>query len=204
MSIVTFFDNVLNNDVIAVENYLRGHRRGKRAKNLSIVYAAAIGNSEIVRILLDHGIPANTCDVFTTFQRTWESRKLKKFQALMEFTMKQFTRGWAPVVTPACVAAFYGHKNVLSVLCKHDFLTMSFDPYLNVKLRYIGEGDPPSWNATTCALFGQQWDIASLLINYGVKTTDMEELYPLFLELRTKIPKDVINIVFSFLKKILL
>ena len=201
MSLVTLFDNVLNNDLVAVQDCLSRLAGGKRAKNLSIVYAAAMGNSDMVKALLDHGVPANTFDVFTTFKRAWESTKLKKFQALMEFTMKPFTRGWAPILTPACVAAFYGHKKVLSVLCKHDFSTMSFNPYLSVNVAFLGEGHPPSWNAATCALFGQQWEIASALVDRGVQTTDMEEQYPLFLEFRTsvKIPKDAIDIVFSFL-----
>jgi len=201
MPLITLFDHVLNNDTTAVNKYLSSHPNGKRAQNLSIVYAAAIGNAEMVASMLEHGIPVNTIDVFNNYQRTWEPRKLKKLQAVMEASMKQFTRGWSPILTPACVAAFYGHKNVLLVLCKHDFECMSFNPYLAVNSVYIGEGTPPSWNAATCALFGQKWDIASTLVGKGVVTTDMEEQYPLFLQFRTKvkIPKDVIDIVFSFL-----
>jgi hypothetical protein len=201
MSLKTFFDNVIDNNVDAVQSYLYQNPGNKGAKQLSIVYAAAIGNSEMVKALLDHGINVNSMDVLTRFQRTWESSRLKRFQRLMEYTMSPFTRGWSPVLTPACVAAFYGHKNVLSVLCKHDFGCMSFNPYLSINSAFIGEGPPPSWNAATCALFGKKWDIASSLVDRGVKTTDMEEQYPLFLEFRTgvKIPKDAIDIVFSFL-----
>lgn len=201
MSLITLFDNVLNNDTTAVNNYLARHPGGKRAKRLAIVYAAAVGNAEMVEAMLEHGICINTFDVLNNFQRAWESKKLKKFQEAMENSMKKFTRGWSPILTPACVAAFYGHKDVLTVLCKHDFACMSFNPYLAVNSVFIGEGDPPSWNAATCALFGQHWDIASTLVDRGVVTTNMEEQYPLFLEFRTKvkIPKDAINVVFSFL-----
>lgn len=200
MSLITLFDHILNNDTVGVKDYLALNPGGKRAKQTAIVYAAAIGNAEMVEAMLDHGICINTFDVLNHFQRVWEPRKLKKLQVLIENDMKQFTRGWSPVLTPACVAAFYGHKNVLAVLCKHDFGCMSFDPYLTPTL-FTGEGNPPSWNATTCALFGQQWDIANALVDRGVVTTDMDELYPSFLEFRTKvhIPKDAINEVFSFL-----
>ena len=201
MSLITFFDSVVNNDTTAVIKYLARSSGNKRAKQLAIVYAAAIGNTEMVKAMLEDGMNANTWDVFTDFKRAWEPMKLKKIQAIIWNDMKPFTRGWAPVLTPACVAAFYGHKNVLEILCKHDFTTMSFNPYFVVNSTFIGEGNPPEWNAATCALFGQQWDIASALIDRGVMTTDMEEQHPLFLEFRTKvkIPKDVINIIFSFL-----
>jgi len=201
MSLITLFDHVLDNDTAAVNHYLTMHPGGKRAKRLAIVYAAAMGNAEMVAVTLKHGICINTYDVFNNFRRSWEPRKLKKLQALIENDMKQFTRGWSPVITPACVAAFYGHKNVLSVLCKHDFRCMSFNPYLIASSTFIGDGTLPSWNAVTCALFGQQWDIATALVDRGVVPTNMEEQYPLFLEFRTKvkIPKDAINIVFSFL-----
>ena len=199
MSLITLFDHVLNNDTVAVKDYLSNHKTSTPAKQTSIVYAAAIGNAEMVEAMLEHGIPANTFDILNNFQRTWEPRKLKKLQSLMENKMKRFTRGWAPMLTPACAAAFYGHKNVLAVLCKHDFGSMSCNPYLAASYTFIGEGDPPSWNAATCALFGQQWDIASALVERGVVTTDMEEQYPLFFEWRTKIPKDAINIIFSYL-----
>ena len=202
MPLSTLFDHVLNNNTTAVKDFLSKYTSDKRAKRLAIVYAAAMGNAEMVEAMLQHGIPINTFDVLNNFQRAWEPNKLKKFQVIMENSMKPFTRGWSPILTPACVAAFYGHKDVLSVLCKYDFTSMSFNPYLVVNYDFIGEGDPPSWNAATCALFGQHWDIASALVSRGVVTTDMEEQYPLFLEFRTKvkIPKDAINIVFSFLK----
>jgi len=172
MSLNTLFDHVLDNDTVAVDNYLTMHPGGKRAKRLAIVYAAAMGNAEIVAVTLKHGICINTYDVFNNFRRHWEPIKLKKLQALIENDMKQFTRGWSPAITPACVAAFYGHKNVLSVLCKHDFRCMSFNPYLTRTL-FTGEGKPPSWNAVTCALFGQQWDIATALVDRGVVTTNI-------------------------------
>tara|TARA_B110000908_G_scaffold120333_1_gene141029 strand:+ start:188 stop:802 length:615 start_codon:yes stop_codon:yes gene_type:complete len=204
MALITLFEHVITNNTSKVIEYLTTHRtnkRRKRARDLSIVYAAALGNAEMVKSMLEHGIPANTFDVFNNFQRTWEPRKLKKLQYLMEANMQKFTRGWAPILTPACVAAFYGHKNVLKILCEHDFTCMSFNPYSVAVSTFIGEGNPPEWNATTCALFGQHWDIASALVERGVITTDMEEQYPLFLEFRTKIkiPRDVITVVFSFL-----
>ena len=201
MSLITLFDNVLNNDVAAVTDYLAVHVGGKRVINLSIVYAAALGNAVMVKVMLDHGIPSNTFDVLNNFQRDWEPRKLKRLQYLIDNDMKRFTRGWAPILTPACVAAFYGHKNVIKVLYKHDLGCMTFDPYSAAMSTFIGGGNPPEWNAATCALFGNRWDIASALVDMGVVPTDMEEQYPLFLEFRTtvKIPKDAIDIVFSFL-----
>lgn len=201
MSLITFFDHVVNNDTTAVIKYLARRSGNKRVKRLAIVYAAALGNAEMVRVMLEHGMNANTWDVITDFKRAWEPMKLKKIQAAMRKDMKPFTRGWTPVLTPACAAAFYGHKNVLEILCKHDFTTMSFNPFSFMSSTFIGKGHPPEWNAATCALFGQQWDIASALVDRGVITTDMEEQYPLFLEFRTniKIPKDAINIIFSFL-----
>ena len=84
MSLITLFDHVLNNDTDAVNNYLTIHPGGKRAKRLAIVYAAAMGNAEMVEAMLKHGICINTFDVLNNFQRAWESKKLKKFQATME------------------------------------------------------------------------------------------------------------------------
>jgi len=201
MPLINLFDHVLNNDQLFVKDYLAANRGAKRAKNLSIIYAAAMGNADMVQSMLNHGIPINTFDVLNNFKRTWEPRKLKKFQQAIERDMKPFTRGWAPMLTAACVAAFYGHKNVLKVLCKHDFECMSFNPYLTAASVFIGNGEPPSWNAATCALFGQKWSVASALVDRGVIMTNMEEQYPLFLEFRTrvKIPRDVIRIVFSYL-----
>ena len=201
MPLINLFNHVLDNDQLAVKDYLAANRGGVRAKNLSIVYAAALGHADMVQSMLDRGIPINTFDVFNNFQRTWEPLKLKKFQQTIERDMKPFTRGWSPMLTAACVAAFYGHTNVLKVLYKHDFECMSFNPYLTVTSVFIGNGEPPSWNAATCALFGQKWSIASALVDRGVVTTDMEEQYPLFLEFRTKvkIPRDAISIVFSYL-----
>lgn len=199
MPLIDLFDHILKNDIVVVKEQLV--RNKGRAKRLAIVYAAAIGHAEMVQSMLDHGIPVNTVDVLNNFQRPWESRKLKKFQAAIERDMKPFTREWSPMLSAACVAAFYGHTHVLKVLYNHDFECMSFNPYLNATEVFIGNSDPPSWNAATCALFGQQWSIASALVAKGVVTTDMEEQYPLFLEFRTKvqIPRDVINIVFSYL-----
>jgi len=199
MSHIILFDHVLNNDTVAVKDYLSKHCSHERAQRVSIVYAAAIGNADMVEAMLEHGMNVNTFDVLNKFRRNWEPRKLKKLQALIENDMKPFTRGWAPILTPACVAAFYGHKNVLAVLCKHNFGSMSFNPYMIVSSTFIGDGNPPCWNAATCALFGRQWDIANVLVCRGVVMTDMEEQYPFFLEFRTKIPKDAVNIVFSFL-----
>tara|TARA_B100000780_G_scaffold252581_1_gene199777 strand:+ start:58 stop:666 length:609 start_codon:yes stop_codon:yes gene_type:complete len=201
MPLINLFNHVLDNDQLAVKDYLAANRGGARAKSLSIVYAAALGHADMVQSMLDRGIPINTFDVFNNFQRTWEPLKLKKFQQIIERDMKPFTRGWSPMLTAACVAAFYGHTNVLKVLYKHDFECMSFNPYLTVTSVFIGNGEPPSWNAATCALFGQKWSIASALVDRGVVTTDMKEQYPLFLEFRikVKIPRDVIRIVFSYL-----
>ena len=199
MPLITLFDHILNNDQQAVRDYLATNRCGKRAKQLSIVYAAAMDNAEMVQFILDHGIPINTFDVLNNFQRTWEPYKLKKLQKKIERDMNQFTRGWSPVLTSACVAAFYGYKDVLKVLYKHDFHCMSFNPYLSTTVIIGGNDFPPSWNAVTCALFGKKWSIVSYLDVKGVVMTDMEEQYPLFLEFCTKIPRDVIHIIFSYL-----
>lgn len=200
MTLATFFDHVVHNDNAAAMDYLASHKGKTRIKQLAMVYAAALGNYELVKHMLARGMNANIYDVLTDFTRTWEPRKLKQIQAAISNDMRRFTRGWATVLTPACAAAFYGHKRVLSLLCEHDFSTMSFNPYSAMTSAFIGNGTPPEWNATTCGLFGQQWDIASTLVDMGVKTTDMHEQYPAFLQFRTKthLPKDVINIVFSF------
>jgi len=200
MSLLNFFNCVLNNDIDAVKSYLEYGGR-KRVKNLAIIYAAAFGNAEMVAVLLQAGVPVNTFDVLTIFQRKWESSKLKKLQASMESDMKEYTRGWAPILTAACVAAFYGHENVLDVISAHDISAISFNPYLQPTTLFLGDSEPPSWNAVTCALMGNQWSIASKFVDMGFVTTDMEEQYPLFLEFRTKvkIPTDVINVVFSYL-----
>jgi hypothetical protein len=50
MSLITLFDHVLDNDTAAVDNYLTMHPGGKRAKRLAIVYAAAMGNAEMVAV----------------------------------------------------------------------------------------------------------------------------------------------------------
>ena len=202
MPLINLFDYILNNNNMAVRYYLAANRGGKKAQRLSIVYAAAMGNADMIKYMLYHGIPINTYDVLDIYQRTWESKKMKKKQQAIEHDMMQFTHGWSPVLTPACVAAFYGYKDVLKVLCDHDFQCMSFNPYLNSNSLFIGKGVPPSWNAVTCALFGQKWSITSALVVRGAVMTDMIYIlkhYPLFLEFRNKIPKDVIDIIFSYL-----
>ena len=202
MSLILLFNHVLNDDVTAVKNFLDNHSSKKRAKSLCIVYAAALGQAEMVKVMIESGISINTTDVFTTFKRRWESTKLKKLQSIIEADMKQFTRGWAPILTPACVAAFYGHKKVLGVIFHTgDWkYTLNYNPY-QLARDYIGPSKIPCWNAVTCALFGRQWEIANVFVELGLVTTDMEEQYPRFLEFRTvvRIPEDVIDIVFSFL-----
>ena len=69
MPLITLFDHVLNNDTTAVNKYLSSHPNGKRAQNLSIVYAAAIGNAEMVASMLEHGIPVNTIDGPSNYKR---------------------------------------------------------------------------------------------------------------------------------------
>jgi len=78
MSLITFFDCVVNNDTTAVIKFLARRNGNKRAKQLAIVYAAAMGNAEMVKAMLEHGMNANTWDVFTDFKRAWEPMKLKK------------------------------------------------------------------------------------------------------------------------------
>tara|TARA_B100000780_G_C21078137_1_gene434111 strand:+ start:257 stop:868 length:612 start_codon:yes stop_codon:yes gene_type:complete len=203
MSLILLFDHVLNNNITAVKNFLDNHSSKKKAKSLCIVYAAALGQAEMVKVMIESGISINTSDVFTKFKRRWESSKLKKLQATIGADMKQFTRGWAPILTPSCVAAFYGHKRVLGVIFQTgDWkYTLNYNPYQLAGRDYIGPSKIPCWNAVTCALFGRQWEIANVFVELGLVTTDMEEQYPRFLEFRTvvRIPEDVINIVFSFL-----
>lgn len=197
----TFFENILDNNTVAIQCFLDKSARRKRVVSLGIVYAAALDNAEMVEIMLAADIDVNTVDILTSFKRTWESTQLKELQMKIERDVNQYTRKWAPMVTPACIAAFYGYKDVLAVICKHDPSAFVYDPYTKASYTYLGNGKPPTWNALTCALFGQQWDIATALVYMGLLPTSMVEQYPRFLEFRTKvrIPKDVINVVFSFL-----
>lgn len=204
MKLIQLFNAVLARDTAAVVDFLQHYHGKNGARNLALVYAAATGQAEMVDQMLQFGLPLTTWDVLTSFQRRWESRQLKKLQREMECHLQLFTRGWAPILTPACAAAFYGHQNVLEVLLKYPNgeAAMACNPYkASGECCLASDKDYPCWNAVTCALFGRQWDIADALVSRGLVTTDMPEQYPRFLQFRNKVhlPEDVIRVVFSFL-----
>ncbi len=201
MALISLFDSVMKNDIDGVFSFLRNYSGNKNVINCSLIYATALGNTEMVKVMLEFGIPTNSWDALINMRRKWEPRELKKLQQKINKDMSPFTRGWVTILTPACVAAFYGKTEILDLLVKYskDNSALRLDPYKMMKSNYIGPGTPPSWNVTTCALFGKQWKIANDSLESGVITTDMVEQYPRFLEFRTNIPLDAINIVFSFL-----
>jgi hypothetical protein len=205
MKLLQLFEAVLTRDTGAVVDFLQHYHGKTGARNLALVYAAATGQAEMVDQMLQLGLPLTTFDVLTSFRRRWESRQLKKLQRVMEYQLRSFTRGWSPVLTPACAAAFYGHQNVLDVLLKYPNgkAALAYNPYQAPGEHYLGKGTCPCWNAVTCALFGRQWDIADTLVSLGLVTTDMPEQYPRFLQFRYKVrlPDDVIKVVFSFLQE---
>ena len=194
------FEHVIRNDIKQVKVELSHSSLKKHVKALCIVYAAALGHVEMVDMLLKKGIPFNTFDVLSDFTRTWESRLLKKLQKKIETDMKLYTRGWSPILTPACVAAFYGHIGVIEVLITHmkDLSEMQFDPYSQSARVYLWD-NMPSMNALTCAFFGQKWHIVRMLLTLGVVPTGMTEQYPHFVQFGTQIPDEIIVIIFSYL-----
>lgn len=201
MTLISLFNYVIQNDIDGVRRFLCNYSGKKKAKNCCLIYASALGNIEMVKVMLEFGIPTNSVDTLIDMKRTWEPRELKKLQQKINQDMRPFTRGWVTILNPACVASFYGHSSVLELLVKYSLgnSVLKLDPYKMMNRNFIGVGIPPSWNATTCALFGKQWKIANDTLRRGVITTDMIEQYPMYLEFRTRIPLDIINVVFSFL-----
>lgn len=106
--------------------------------------------------------------------------------------MSSYTKGWVPHLSAACVAAFYGHKNVLKLLFDNG-ADMEFDPYSCSGVR-------PHWNPLTCALIGRQIEVAKILLRMNIKMTDIQGQVPTLLHiLLWKIPRVLVDHSLSYL-----
>jgi len=169
---------VIEHDVRGVNSAISSPFVNQSIIKTAIVLASYVDAAEIVKTLLEASVPPNCWDIPLSCQRKWETEDTKLHHAKIDSDMSPFSGGWTPRVNAACLAAFYGHTEVLDVLIKAS-VDLNYDPYLYTFLG-IREVDlpsntsKPSWNALTCALFGKQWKIANMLVDEGWKPTSMK------------------------------
>lgn len=167
---------VIEHDVSGVNSAISSPFIGREVKNTAIILAAYVNNAEIVKTLLKAGVPPNSCDIPISYQRKWETKDIKLHHAKIDSDMSPFSLGWTPRVNAACLAAFYGHIEVLHVLMNAK-VDLNCDPYLHTfngtRCVEVSSKVKPAWNALTCALFGKQWKIANMLVDEGWKPTSM-------------------------------
>jgi len=170
---------VIEHDINGVKSAISSPFIHQNVKNIAIILAAYVNDVEIVKLLLDNAISPTIWDLPLNYQRKWESKDIKLHHAKIDSDLSPFSGGWTPRMTPACLAAFYGHIEVLRVLINAR-VDLNHDPYL---YNYTGMRDVnrtvsssaiPSWNALTCALFGKQWKIANMLVDEGLRPTSMK------------------------------
>ena len=154
---------VIEHDVSGVNSAISSPFIGREVKNTAI-------------ILLLRGVPPNSCDIPISYQRKWETKDIKLHHAKIDSDMSPFSLGWTPRVNAACLAAFYGHIEVLHVLMNAK-VDLNCDPYLHTfngtRCVEVSSKVKPAWNALTCARFGKQWKIANMLVDEGWKPTSM-------------------------------
>lgn len=166
---------VIEHDVRGVNRAISSPFVNQSIKKTAIVLASYVNDAEIVKSLLMASVPPNCWDIPLNCQRKWETEDTKLHHAQIDSDMSPFSGGWAPRASAACLAAFYGHTEVLNVLIKAT-VDLNYDPYLHNFLgtREVEKPSRPSWNALTCALFGKQWKIANMLVDEGLKPTSMK------------------------------
>lgn len=185
-------DAVYTDDYARVEKALCHYRGNRVIRDISIVTAATRGNYEIVKLLLQRNVPVETNTILIAFQRKWETRQIKKMHRKIIRETSNFTEGWCPKLSAACAAALYGHKKVLKLLFDNG-ADMQFNPYAS-------ENRGPAWNPLTCALIGEQTEIAKILLGMDVKMTDMKGQVPTLLHiLLWQIPRVLVDHSLSYL-----
>ena len=128
--------------------------------------------------------------------------------AKIDRDMSQFTRGWAPALTPACLAAFYDHSDVLGCLVTGGG-DAEYDPYINIGEDF--DNFRPSWNPVLCAIYGKNIDLSDMLMDMGFdvpsaarsdywyeKMKNRRALSMANVLLYNKVPEDVLRVVQTF------
>ena len=173
---------VYEHDVQGVESAISLPFIKQAIRNKAIILASYINDAEIVQTLLANGVPPNCWDIPLDCRRKWETNNIKIYHTKIDRDMSPFSEGWSPRMTAACLAAFYGHEEVLCVLIDAQ-VDLNFDPYSRTCLGIQNSTGKvlqntskvrPAWNALTCALFGKQWKIANLLVDEGWEPTSMK------------------------------
>ena len=168
---------VIEHDVSGVNSAISSPFISQEVKKTAIVLASYVNDAKIVKTLIEAKVPPNCWDLPLSCQRKWETEDTKLHHAKIDSDMSLFSGGWTPRVSAACLAAFYGHTEVLNVLIEAS-VDLNYDPYLYTflgsrEVEYPTSRVKPSWNALTCALFGKQWNIANMLVDEGWKPTSM-------------------------------
>lgn len=185
-------DAVYHGDYSRVETAMAQYGGNPLVRDCSIITAAALGHYDIVSLLLERNVPPDSNTIIIAFRRKWETRTIKVLHNKIMHDMSSFTKGWVPHLSPACVAAFYGHKNVLKLLFDNG-ADMEFDPYSS-------PGVGPHWNPLTCALIGQQIGIAKILLRMNIQMTDIQGQVPTLLHiLLWQIPRVLVDHALSYL-----
>lgn len=209
---VSVVNTVVGGDISAVKRlHVRSGGFKKRVGTESIMMATALGNVEMVQCMLDNGVDPNCVKIF--WHDSWfpnSSGKTKKIISDIERYFIPYSKGWSPALTPACLAAFYGHVDILYVL-ERAGSDLSFNPFSVLGLDY---GVNPSWNPVLCALYGKKYDLADMLMNMGYvapKENTNDAIYVRFKDCRglsmanillhNKIPKVCFDLCKSFILK---
>ncbi len=187
-------DAVYNGDYNLTEMAMDHYRGNQLIRDSSIVTAAALGNYDIVKLLLEKNVPVETNTMLIAFQRKWETRQIKKMHRQIMHETSAFTQGWCPKLSAACAAAFYGHKKVLKLLLENG-ADIEFNPYASERME-----TPPAWNPLTCAVIGKQTEIAKILLRMGGTMTDMKGQVPTLMQiLLWEIPSVLVDHSLSYL-----
>ena len=167
---------VIEHDVSGVNSAISSPFISQEVKKTAIVLASYVNDAKIVKTLIEAKVPPNCWDLPLSCQRKWETEDTKLHHAKIDSDMSLFSGGWTPRVNAACLAAFYGHIEVLHVLMNAK-VDLNCDPYLHTfngtRCVEVSSKVKPAWNALTCALFGKQWKIANMLVDEGWKPTSM-------------------------------
>jgi len=187
-------DAVYQGDYNRVESAVTYYRGNMAIRDISIITAAALGNYNIVQLLLQRNVPVETNTMLIAFQRKWETEQIKKLHRQIMHETSGFTEGWCPKLSAACAAALYGHKKVLKLLFDNG-ADMQFNPYASERMEA-----PPAWNPLTCALIGQKIEIAKILLRMGVRMTQMKGQVPTLMHiLLWQIPRVLVDKSLSYL-----
>lgn len=133
----------------------------------SIMVASALGHSNIVKRLLHFNVEPNSVKVFWQNSHLyWGKNKLiARILKKIELDMMPFTSGWSPTVSPACLAAYYGHIDVLAVL-NDGGADFGYNPFTKIQCNLFQER--PFLNTVLCAIYGKHYKLAEMLMDMGV------------------------------------